>query len=420
MWRSAAHVVIAVGLLGLFLVRESREVPLSGIDEGFVDWLAGNSQHQVAPPPLVLTEINDSTLASESWPWLPFDYALYFQALLPFDPELVACEPVLNWSIQDTGQKSQYDRLLADLIRRAPKVLLGATLGQREDPDVLELQRTPLLPHVSGDTSSLAQYSLVESEPEEQFGLLARIGFTNLNSGHHNVRRVPLVFLYRGQAVPSFALQAMMMWLQLTPDDVKVDVGSRISLGKKMEVPIDDAGTVLIDFDAPITRFGVDDLLLAAEQTSANLRPTVPVDEIKHNIVLLARTDSGEDSIRLPNGSAATQGEVIAATIATIQQQTFIRRVDEWFDFAIIGFMALCGAIFVRWRPINVVFGAIFVLVIYLLACLTVFGKLLIWLPLVLPVCLILFVMVYAILLPARPRKKAQAVGEGEGADHAG
>ena len=412
MWRPAAHVVIAVCLLGLLLVRESRELPLSDIDTMFVDWLAGNSQRDLKPPPLVFTEINDSSLKSEAWPWLPFDYALFFQALMPFDPAVVACEPVLHWSTEGSDRTTQYDRMLTELMRRAPKVLLGARLGQREDPDMLELQRTPLLPHIFGDTSSLLQYSLVEDEPEEQFSLTARIGFTNLDSAQNHVRRVPLVFLYRGQVVPSFALQAMMLWLQLTPDDVAVEVGKRISLGNKIEVPIDDRGMVLADFGAPITKFGVDDLLLAAEQTSAKLPVAVPVREIKDNIVLLARTDSGSDSLRLPDGTVASPGEVIAATIATIQQQTFIRRVGAWFDFVFIGFVAVCGAFLVRLKAMNVVLVVVGIFGVYLLGCLSVFGLKLVWLPLVLPVCLLLFVTLYAVFLPARKVKAAPKSSE--------
>jgi CHASE2 domain-containing sensor protein len=400
MWRPAAHVIIAVCLLGLFLVRESREGPLSLVDAGFVDWLAGNSQRESRPAPLVFIEINDVTLASEPWPWTPFDYSLFFQAVLLFEPGVIACMPILNWIDEGQTHDAQYDRMLSQLIRRSPKVVLGASLGQREDPDVLELQRTPLLPHVIGDTSSLPQFSLVEEYPSEPFSLSAHIGFVNLPPAQGNVRRMPLIFLYRGQAVPSFALQAIMMWLKLTPDDVVVTVGNAIDFGGKIQVPIDESGTMLIDFSAPITRFGVDDLLLAAEQTAANLPFAIPVEAIRGNVAFLARTDKGVESIRLPDGSEAAPGSVIAATIATIQKQTFIRRVTPWFDFAFIGFTMICGTIWIRLRPTRIILFSTLLCAIYLLVCLSVFSRYLIWLPFVLPACLILFLTLYALILP--------------------
>ncbi len=398
MWRSAALVIVAVCLLGLFLVRQSCERPLDVVEAEFVNWLAGNSRREQMPAPLVFVEINDSSLAGQPWPWSPFDYALFFQAALLFKPAVIACEPILNWDGGGAVRDAQYDRILSNFIRRSPKVVLGARLGRREG---LEMQRTPFLPHVLGDTSSLTQFSAVENEPSEKFSLSAGIGFVNLNAAQRNIRLVSLVFLYRGQAVPSFALQAMMQWLKLTPDDVVVEVGKTIELGTKMKVPINESGMLLIDYSIPIARFGMDYLLLAAEQTEKKLPVAVPVEQIRGNVVLLARTDEAAASVQIPDGSNAAPGAVIAATIATMQMQAFIQRVSSWFDFALIGIVMLCGPLWIRLRPTAVIASSIALLVIYLFVSFSVFDLYLIWLPLVLPTGLILFLTVYALIFPA-------------------
>ena len=41
---------------------------------------------------------------------------------------------------------------------------------------------------------------------------------------------VPMLFQYRGEVIPSFALQAILLWMRVTPGEVKVDIGRSISL----------------------------------------------------------------------------------------------------------------------------------------------------------------------------------------------
>ena len=51
-------------------------------------------------------------------------------------------------------------------------------------------------------------------------------GFINLPERSRTTFHVPLLFRYRGEVIPSFALQAMLLWLRVTPAEVKVDLGS--------------------------------------------------------------------------------------------------------------------------------------------------------------------------------------------------
>ncbi|MGH7937990.1 MAG: hypothetical protein ACREFG_05740 [Chthoniobacterales bacterium] len=39
-----------------------------------------------------------------------------------------------------------------------------------------------------------------------------------------------MLFEYRGEIVPSFPLQAILLWLRTTPSDVKVELGRQILL----------------------------------------------------------------------------------------------------------------------------------------------------------------------------------------------
>ena len=56
-----------------------------------------------------------------------------------------------------------------------------------------------------------------------------------------------MLFLYRGEVVPSFTLQAILLWLRITPAEVKIVLGSHIALPQDRKVPIVSDGTMLID-----------------------------------------------------------------------------------------------------------------------------------------------------------------------------
>jgi CHASE2 domain-containing sensor protein len=407
MWRSAAQFMLLVLLLGLFLMRESRQSPGNAVDAFFIDWISANTARQTPGAPVSLVEINDSSLEGHLWPWSPLDFALFLQAVLPFGPAVVSIEHVLQWQktqAEDWQQKRpQYARILHDLVLRTPKLLLGAELGFPEDPDVIPpVQPVPIIWKVQGNASAIPEFVIVERQPREEYRLSSTLGFINLPRSDSIVRKAPLVFRYRGQVVPALVLQAMMLWLKLTPDDLVVELGSQIWLGNKISIPIDEAGYMRVDFKTPYVRFGFDELLLAIEQMQAAQPMVVPKEAISGKVVLLGRTDKVAQTLRLPTGRRGSSSELFAAAIATIQNGTFIRRVPGVFDFGIIVMgMALCP-LYIRWRRDSVVIFSIVALVVYVLVALTIFGAWLVWMPMLLPLGLLLFMVLFRLFMPAR------------------
>src|SRR5829696_8696226 len=128
MFRTGAQLMILVLLAGLGLLLESRREPLASWDNNFADFLAINSRRAVKQAPLTLVEINDSSLANHPWPWTPLDFSLFFQAALPFKPEVIAIDEVLDWNRlaipDDQRQKlPQYEKILRENLLRVPKLL---------------------------------------------------------------------------------------------------------------------------------------------------------------------------------------------------------------------------------------------------------------------------------------------------------
>ncbi len=414
MFRTGAQFMFLVLLAGLALMHGSRQEPLAAWDNAFADFLAMHSRRGAAPAPVTLVAIDDSTLAFKPWPWTPMDFAVFFQATLPLKPEVFACDEVLDWSrfgLPDEEQRRLpgYEKVLRDKILSAPKVLLGSELGFPEDPTVIPpLQEVPSLRNVKGAAGGIPEFSLIERQPTENFRLSSTVGFINLPVVYERHNAVPLVLRYRGQVVPAFVLQAVMLWLQLTPDDVTVELGSHILLGKTLRIPIDTAGRLRVDFGAPRGQFSYGELILASQQAENGSQPLVPLDRLKGGIVLLARTDTPARTVPLAAGRKGSPGELFAAAIATIQNQSFIRRAPLWAEGVVIAVFMLLSYRVPRLKKWCAPLIGSVALVVYAMAAMAVFSRWLVCLPATIPLGAVLVFVLLRVVTPdaaGRPKR---------------
>lgn len=200
--------MILVLLTGLVLLRESRQQPVAAWEDRWADFLAMNSRRGQAPAPVTLVEINDASLQNHPWPWNPLDFSLFIKGTLPHQPSVIAIEEVLDWNrlaLPDDQVRKlpQYEKILKDSLLQVPRALLGAQLGFPDDPQIApQWQEVPLLRNVSGDTSAVPEFPIVEREPLEDYRLSVTVGFTNLPSVHERFNSVPLVFRYAARFYP--------------------------------------------------------------------------------------------------------------------------------------------------------------------------------------------------------------------------
>lgn len=406
--------MILVLLAGLVLMRESRQEPLASWDDRWADFLATSSRQEQVEAPVTLVTIDDGALQEHPWPWSPLDFSLFFQAALPQGPAVLAIDEVLDWdrfALPETQMRMlpQYEKFLLDQIHLAPRMLLGAQLGFPDDPQVAPpWQEVPLLRQVKGDSSGLPEFPIVDRQPSEDYRLAATIGFTNLPLIRERYNSVPLVLRHHGQVVPSFPLQAVMMWARLTPDEVSVELGSHIDLGRKRRIPIDARGRMRVDFATPRGALSFDDLIFATEQSAAG-KPTVAnLKKLKGRVVLLSRTDAQARKIPLAASRSGSQGELFAAAIATMQNRSFIQRAPVWAEVLLVAIIAAMGY-FIPTRTRLAAVGIGFVaLVAYVMISMAVFNRWLIWLPGVMPAgsvaCFIVFRLVTSNAVP-KPKK---------------
>ena len=184
------------------------------------------------------------------------------------------------------------------------------------------LSRLTTFKQVSGRRGELLEFSGIGKQPTEDMRLISTLGFINLLEDA-NTFHVPLLFQYRGDVIPSFTLQALMLWLRVTPAEVKVELGSQIVLPQGRKIPIRADGTVLVDPKAArkARRMNLNELLLAAQTREKNGTTTAHLENM-HDQIVLARTPANPFS----------PPDVFAATIATIQSNHYVRRVSWIFD----------------------------------------------------------------------------------------
>jgi hypothetical protein len=205
--------------------------------------------------------------------------------------------------------------------------------------------------------------------------LIATAGFINLPEEIADGIHVPLLFRYRGEVIPSFAFEAILLWLRLTPAEVTIDLGSSISLPQGRRIPIRSDGTVLISPNAgkKARHLTLNELLLAAQQHDAGKKAS-ELDSLRDQIVLT----------RTPLNPLSPP-DVFAATLATIQTGAYVHRVSWIFDCVLLLVAAAVVGILRNISRVDLVLGAIAFTAAYCLIAIAVVSRWLIWLPGVLP-----------------------------------
>jgi hypothetical protein len=395
MQRRSIWLMLVILLAYFSFLREPR---LQQYDEVFLRWLVKNSPPSGAMVPLTVVDIGRGLVPQKKESGKekrgggsatsPLEFALFLQAALEFTPTVVALEPILQWDERDREQ----EQIFLDQAMRVPKLLVGAELTATTDLDapVVEI---PGFPKVTGQRGGLAEFSGIGRQPDEDMRLISTLGFVNLPQEMADEIHVPLLFQYRGEVIPSFALQAALLWMRVTPAEVKIDIGSYIFLPQGRKIPIRSDGTLLIDPSAAkrARHITLNELLLGAQQHEKKTAMTAHLEDMRDQIVL-ARTPDDQ----------TVRPDVFAAAIATIQGNSFLHRVSWIFDCVFILLVAAASGIARKFSRIDLVLVAIALSAAYCLIALAILSRWSIWLPGILPLGAVWLVALLCLFAPRR------------------
>jgi hypothetical protein len=397
--------MLVVLLLGVLFLREPR---LQRCEEFFLRWLLKNSDPHGPAASLTVVDIShdpsmerdptregdENAVRAGGNTVSPMEFALFLQSALAFQPTVVAFDNILKWRETEREQ----EQLFIDQAMRVPRLLLAAELTTTPDPDAPGPE-IPGFAQVTGKRGDLIEYSGVGRQPNEELRLIATAGFTNLPEEIADGIHVPLLFRYRGEVIPSFAFEAILLWLRVTPAEVSIDLDSHISLPHGRTIPIRSDGTVLISPSASrkARHLALSDMLVAAQQRDTGKEPDLG---LLRDQIVLARTPA----------NPLSPPDVFAATIATIQSNAYVRRVSTIFDCIIL---LLAAAAVVKLRDISrvdLILGAIAFTAAYCLAALAIVSRWLIWLPGCLPLGAVWLLVLASIVIPHRFRMRRDLI----------
>ena len=383
MQRPSIFVIIVVLLLGVLFLREPR---FQGSEEIFLRWLLRHSQPATEAVPMTIVEVGKEN------PPPPLETALLLQGLLEFKPMVVAVEPVLQWGERVKDQ----EQIFIDQAMRVPNLLLGAELTASPDPDAPVAEITGFT-HVTGRRGDLPEFSGVEHQPSEDVRVLSTLGFVDFPGQAADDLHVPLLFQYRGEVIPAFALQAIMLWLRVTPDEVKIDIGSSIELPNGITIPVRSDGTLLVTprMAQRARRITIDELLLAAQQHESGATSGIWLEDVRSQLILA--------------GTVTNTPDLFAAAIASIQAKTFVRRVSRIFDCVIVVIIAALSGLVRKFSRVDLIIGAVAFSAAYCLLALGIISAWSIWLPGWLPLGAVWISVLFAIILP-KPRGSRKAI----------
>jgi hypothetical protein len=383
MERPSIWVIIVVLLLAVLFLREPR---FQRSEEIFLRWLVRHSQPAAKTVPITIVETGREN------PPAPLEAALLLQGLLEFKPTVIAVEPILQWGERNKDQ----EQIFIDQAMRVPRLVLGAELTATLDPDEPVAEITGF-PRVTGRRGDLPEFSGIEHQPGEDVRILSTLGFINLPEESADDLHVPLLFQYRGEVIPSFALQAALLWMRLTPDEVMIDIGTAITLPNGTKIPIRSDGTLLVNprMVQRVRRITLNELLLAAQQHESGAATAIQLEDIRTHLVLARMATNAPD--------------VFAAAIGAIQTNSFVRRVSWIFDCAIVILAAALSGALRRFSRIDLIIGAIAFSAAYCLIALGIISRFSIWIPAWLPLGAAWISVLFAILLP-KPKDSARTV----------
>jgi hypothetical protein len=377
--------VLVVLLIGLLLLREPG---FQRFEEIYLRWLVRNSVSSGRSVPLTVVEIGSDSVAQKvgepiTGNTLPVELALFLQGILDFKPTVVAIEPVLDWGEREKEQ----EQIFIDQAMRVPKLLLGAELTPTPDPDA-PVAEIPGFTQVTGKRGDIPEFSGIARQPGEDVRVVSTLGFVNLPREITGELHAPLLFQYRGEVIPSFALEAALLWLRIPLNEVKVDIGSAISLPNGMKIPIRSDGTALVNSGLArgARHMSLNELLLAAQQHETRVNPTQHLDDAAEQLVL-ARMSTDSD-----------RRDFIAATIASIQSGSFLHRVTWVFDCVIIVLVAAVSGTLRKFSRVDIVLVATAFTAAYCLVGLAILSRWSVWLPGCLPLGAVWLVVIFSLV----------------------
>jgi CHASE2 domain-containing sensor protein len=384
-WRTDWFAGIAI-VLAVLVLHGMTDV-FSGMERHFYDFASTSTSRQPSNRIAVIA-IDDQSIANIGrWPWQRDVHAKLIDLLAAakaktivytaffFEPQvdpglvyirkmkdvLLASQAVAEPGAPGANQEQlgeliaeaevalDTDSVLASSIQRAGNVLLpskydlGDPLGNADAPlPPYALQSTV------DDPSGFSISALRGYQPIASIGSVAAgVGHLNQLQGLDGVVRYePLLVNYYGKAVPSMALLAAAKSLNLSANDIRLNVGRSVQIGN-LKVKTDASALMLPQFYK-----GHDGKpAFAVDSFYDVLTGKIPASKYADKIVIIGATAAGVGvQFPVPGNPGLSPAEMIAHITSSILQEHFIVQ-PAWGVWATLGVLLLVAAYVIAALP---------------------------------------------------------------------
>jgi len=402
-WRADWFAGVAI-VLAVLLLNQATDL-IGTVERRFYDF-ASTSTSRLPSDRIAIIAIDDQSIANIGrWPWSRDIHATLIDLLAAakaktivetvffIEPQvdrglsfirqmktlLPAGSDVVNSPLARVIAQAELaldtDAVLAASIKNAGNVLVPSVfaLGEPQGNPDKPLPAFALKSAIS-EKSGFSVPALSGQQPIDQIGSAAA-GVAHLNQIQDidgSVRREPLLINYFGDAVPSMALLAAVKSLNLGPNDVKLNLGESVQIGK-LRVRTDETALMLPQFYK--ARDGRP--AFAVDSFYDVLTGKIPASKYADKIVIIGATAAGVGvQFPVPGSAGLSPAETIAHITSSILSEHFIVQ-PGWGTWATLAVFLLVAAYIISVLPrLSAGTAAIVTLVMFVALLGTEFGML--------------------------------------------
>ena len=349
-------------------------------------------------PNIIMIDADDASAQQLGrWPWPRSLHTQMINFLSNENPGVIVYDILFSQSVDDTE-----DRALAQATKNSGNMIYPFAISLAGSENAT---RNIALPEYFPDnqikeTPKAKNYFSIESvilPMPELMEFSKGLGHIAANRDRDGViRRVPLFVRHEGSLMPSLALQAVLTWLDVSPEQVEIN-DSEIFLkqarlpGNRVDIhiPVDANGQMLINYagkwSETFKHASFASVLASDEKTTGNM------EEVEGKLILVSNTLSGQDIKPTPVEKDYPGSGIHANIINTIVTQKFLRETGQGFNLLLILLLSITTARLLLLR--KYLLQAVFISALsagYLVVCAVLFDSGLV-LQIVFPLCSIIF-----------------------------
>jgi len=337
---------IAIGIISFFVILVFAQTELSqSIESRFLDYRYNFTQSKNIDANIRIIGIDDSSIdLLGRWPWPRKIHALLLKKISQHPPRTIGFDILFTEPDKNSPDNDEALEYFSNL------------LGNVVYAGYLDEKKCFVVKPIS-ELEKVSKTGLINALPEKD-GV---------------IRKVPLVLKIKDEILPSFSLQMLCNFLKLDFSDLKIEFGKRISVPGFCDIPIDNNGSMWINYAGDQHAFKqiAFQQALSLDESSENIK------NLTGCIVLVGITATGiGDHGNIPIATNVPLVTVHANALNTILNKSFIYKFSIGQTLCVLMFcVGLSILINIIFRPLK---AGVFIFILFLLyvgICIFLFQK---------------------------------------------